>query len=656
MCRPMKRLPGVMALAAAAALSFASTAFAAGPGPTAGFAPAQFLDQELAGGEPIVFADPVTGNLIYSAHEGTTHLYRPGFLSTTPASWLANYRNQVNIWTSKDNGVTWKRAISNSFNGADPSKDQGFSDPDLTQDEGGRIYDTGIDLANDSIFSTKDGGATWDKGTAQCHNGDRPWLAGGKPDEAWMATDNLEGNNGQQEQSNQVNHTVYHTTDGGNTCSQTGVPDFGPTADGGSYFGFGKIYFDHQRRQLVEPALFYDKDNTLTAIGASTATPDEADTYKFTPHVAAPLPNGMTAHWPGIALDSAGTLYLVWDTNDRIKDTTGGCGSPALGQTGGASPGANSIYMAVSKDFGQTWGKPIEVAHPGTKVFWPWITAGTAGRVGIVYYQSNKLADIDCEKSDISVELASIAGADTESPQITTVDPVGRPIAKDTTVCQGGTTCVATGQDRRLGDYMTVAPDLAGCMMIATGDVTQMDPTTGQPRQTSLPLFVHQNSGTSLTGGACGASTPEQTTKFSQGSGGVTASCRDVLAPRSRFAKSTRATRRGLRLRGSSGDRGCSNKVAHISIKGHVQRVSVAIGREVRGRKCRFLKSNLKFGKARSCLRTSYLRVKGTTHWSRTIKVHLPRGHYKLWVRGIDSHGNVERKARKRNYRRVTVH
>src|SRR4051812_45949458 len=223
----MKRAFGVLALMATAALCLSSPALAADPAPALGFAPAQFVDQELAGGEPITFQDPTTGNIIYTAHEGTTHLYRPGLLSATPPSWLANYRNQVNIWISEDNGTTWKRVINNGFNGADPSKSQGFSDPDFTQDEGGRIYDTGIDLANDALFSTKDGGKTWDKGTAQCHNGDRPWLAAGKPEEVWMATDTLEPD------PNGINHTIFHSTDGGNTCSQTGVTDYGDTSDGG---------------------------------------------------------------------------------------------------------------------------------------------------------------------------------------------------------------------------------------------------------------------------------------------------------------------------------------------------------------------------------------------------------------------------------------
>ena len=50
-------------------------------------------------------------------------------------------------------------------------------DPDLAQDEGGRIYGTGINLVNDSLFSSSDGARSFDRGTPNCHSGDRPWLA-----------------------------------------------------------------------------------------------------------------------------------------------------------------------------------------------------------------------------------------------------------------------------------------------------------------------------------------------------------------------------------------------------------------------------------------------------------------------------------------------
>jgi hypothetical protein len=59
---------------------------------------------------------------------------------------------------------------------------------------------------------------------------------------------------------------------------------------------------------------------------------------------------------------------------------------------------------------------------------------------------------------------------------------------------------VATGQDRRLGDYFTNAVDARGCVIIATGDTKLTDPTTGAPYPTARPLFVKQNGGPSLYG------------------------------------------------------------------------------------------------------------------------------------------------------------
>jgi len=158
-----------------------------------GFAPPTFVDQSLAGGEPLVTADPVHGTLVYTSHEGTTHLYQPGLATSSVLPFLVGYRDQVNMWTSKDDGKTWQIVNYQSTGFAtDPSHNVGFSDPDLTTDAGGRIYNTGIDLANDALFSSADGGITWDRGTPQCHNGDRPWLAGGKKDEVFMATNTLE--------------------------------------------------------------------------------------------------------------------------------------------------------------------------------------------------------------------------------------------------------------------------------------------------------------------------------------------------------------------------------------------------------------------------------------------------------------------------------
>jgi hypothetical protein len=467
-----------MTVVAAAAVAIATGVPVAAHGATLGFAPAQFLDEQLAGGEPVLLTDPVHHTIVYSSHEGTTHLYRPGLASQTTFTFLTGYRNQVNIWLSRDGGRTFKR---NDFGGGfttDPTKNTGFSDPDLTQDDGGRIYDTGINLANDALFSSGDGGVSWDRGTAQCHDGDRPWLAGGRKDEVFLATNTAEGS---------LSHQVFVSTDGGQTCSASGIPDAGTLSDGTEYTGNGKIYRDAGSDRLVEPVNFM-RDGKTVALGVGTWKRGDA---AFTPHKA--VDTTLYAHWAAIALDGSGGLYLVYDTDPRASGTAGGC-------DGAPTPSPNHIEMVHSTDFGAHWSAPLVLASPpGGRVLWPWVAAGDKGRVSVVWYQTDKVVDLACQNAKLSVMAANVFGADTSSPQVTTVDAVGRPIA-DNNICQSGTTCVATGEDRRLGDFFTNALDERGCVIIGTGDTTSKDPLTGGERNVALPLFVRQNAGPALRG------------------------------------------------------------------------------------------------------------------------------------------------------------
>jgi len=456
------------ALGVIAALSIAIGTAAAAP---LRFGTPVFVDRNLAGGEPLVFADHIHHTLIYTSHEGTTHLYRPGLVSGATLEFGANYRNQVNLWTSKDNGATWTRVDYLGGFVSPPVANSGFSDPDLTQDAGGRIYDTGIDLVNDALFSSSDGGQSWTQGTVNCSEGDRPWLAGARKDEVFLATN-----------TTRAGHQVFRSTDGGQTCPVDGVPDSGDDATGHHYDGNGKLLYDRRRDALAEPITYDD------GLGVSTWRRGDA---AFTPHR---VYTGSTyAHWPMLTQDAAGTLYLVWDTNPTQSGTAGGC-------DGSETPAPNQVLMSYSKDFGQSWSAPSTVAAPaGARAFWPWAVAGDAGKVSVVWYQTDKVVDLACQPAKISAEEATITSASSASPKQQTVDVVGRPIA-DNNICQNGTTCVATGEDRRLGDFFTNAVDERGCVLVATGDTTQPDPITGGDRSISLPLFVRQVSGPRLVG------------------------------------------------------------------------------------------------------------------------------------------------------------
>src|SRR5581483_4320401 len=147
-----------------------------------------------------------------------------------------------------------------------------------------------------------------------------------------------------------LSHQVFVSTDGGQTCSSTGIPDGGDYPGHGSYGGLGKLYFDTTRSRLAEPEVFGD------GVGVGTWSRGDA---AFTPHFVAK--STLFSHWPALAIDSVNTIYLVWDTADT---------------TPSGAPAANKVKYAYSKDFGKTWSAPLTVAAPpNALVFWPWVAA-----------------------------------------------------------------------------------------------------------------------------------------------------------------------------------------------------------------------------------------------------------------------------------------
>ncbi len=158
--------------------------------------------------------------------------------------------------------------------------------------------------------------------------------------------------------------------------------------------------------------------------------------------------------------------------------------------------------LAWSKDFGSTTSTPLAVAAPSNaRVLWPWVTAGDAGKVSVVWYQTEpgEVADLDCQAAHIHVMEATILRATSPTRTVQALDAAGRPVHIGS-VCQGGTGCVVTGKDRRLGDYFTNTPDARGCVLIATGDTRLTDPATGAPYPTARPLFLRQTAGPALRG------------------------------------------------------------------------------------------------------------------------------------------------------------
>src|SRR5579884_1916241 len=166
-------LPATMVAAALGltALSFTPVVgHAGGTQPTFG---ATYVSSTLAGGEPFVIYSHAGKDLIYAAHEGTTHTDKNGLTSSdsecdilpprngVPSGFVCEpYNNHINQWYSTDGGKTWTldSTLTNPLAG---TADTGFSDPSLTEDakpltgtSPQNVYDTGIDLANDALYAS----------------------------------------------------------------------------------------------------------------------------------------------------------------------------------------------------------------------------------------------------------------------------------------------------------------------------------------------------------------------------------------------------------------------------------------------------------------------------------------------------------------------
>jgi endoglycosylceramidase len=132
---------------------------------------------------------------------------------------------------------------------------------------------------------------------------------------------------------------------------------------------------------------------------------------------------------------------------------------------------------------------------------------------------------------------------------------------------------------------------------------------------------------------------------------GEASDCLDRSEPSSRISRrALRATRRGLRMRGSARDRSCHSTAATA----RVARVEVSVGRRV-GRRCRHLVSPRRFGRVRNCSRRTWLRARGGSRWRFSSRAGLPAGRYRLASRARDVEGNLERRATRRNRARVRV-
>jgi hypothetical protein len=228
------------------------------------------------------------------------------------------------------------------------------------------------------------------------------------------------------------------------------------------------------------------------------------------------------AHSPG-AIDLGAGPTTVWDlhsvfngpssTNTDEIFATLAVDDSGIPDVGGnvysvfpdnlAGPTVFDIWFTHSSNKGATWAPPVKVNSDKGTHYFPWIAAGSTGRVDFVWYNSPDYTPTDAEQSPWYVTFAQTVNGTAAQPKFnqtagsSSVIHVGG-------ICTNGIFCSISGGNRDLADSISIAIDRGGSAALAytdqgrvLGGPTWIDYTCSTAQQSAL---VGASSGLSCKG------------------------------------------------------------------------------------------------------------------------------------------------------------
>src|SRR5450759_1963393 len=400
-------LLGALALAggdAAASSSAASPHARTAATPAVGFSHAVVVDQQRPGFEPDVKVDG----------KGNVYTSVPFGFSTT----------QSFVWGSHDSGNSYQ-LTPGTIGPGKPATCVGGGDTDLFLDSKDALYFSALQgLTNISNSMSTDGGSTWSTNCAGAPNtpDDRMWFTGTGSSAAGnlVLYQDYDATNTAASGGNQLVETV--STDGTHflpvvnsnlsaltgDCAGAAVQDCVTNNEGIS------------GNQVVDPStgnVFIAHTTTAGSSGQggvrvsegkiTLGTPTTA-TWSASPNLDAPLCPNTTCvdssgnpeelageNFASIARDSAGYLYVTFTAGPLDHASSSDPNFGALTATEQVYV-VHSLQPAGSDPSALTWSAPQAItgtgASAGTNTF-PWITAGSDGRVEVAYYHTNETTE-----------------------------------------------------------------------------------------------------------------------------------------------------------------------------------------------------------------------------------------------------------------------
>ena len=282
---------------------------------------------------------------------------------------------------------------------------------------------------------------------------------------------------------NKNTHMVYGAFSASSTTTNAMAPPFGKQAN------FWLASGAAPTAAGLPPGPFTDTPAFKGVIDSPAQAPSPAPSI---PPSAATYGNHIGLLFPAGAIDSAGNIYAVWATNNSRANTV---------QTGTNTPSTTfDIWMSVSHDGGNSFYGPFRISNGVGTSLMPNVTAGDAGRVEIVWYQTPNVGpplvaaagelqggpDGVPTGSQWNVMFAQSLNADSREPVFTISQASDHP-NHNNGICVNGTLCLLGG-DRSLADFFQVAIGPDGLANIAYADNGHSSTHVEYTRQRTGPL------------------------------------------------------------------------------------------------------------------------------------------------------------------------